>query len=124
MKKHILPLPAIVIAILLAISMSLYADDTEAPEGKWAGVDETVVEKFAEGAGRPARDPYINVGEGDMLLFCFLIAGAIGGFIGGYYFRILFKEDKKPVKNPPLPFPSEEGTRRGAPARAPNERTR
>ncbi|MDP6524809.1 MAG: hypothetical protein QGH15_11355 [Kiritimatiellia bacterium] len=98
MKKHALPLSCIVTAIVLAISIPLHADDAEEPEGKWSGVDETVVEKFAEEAGRPPRDPYINVGEGDMLLFCFLVAGVIGGFIGGYYFRVLFKEDKEPAK--------------------------
>ena len=54
-----------------------------------------MVEKFAEEAGRPARDPYINLGEGDMLLFCFLTAGAVGGFVCGYYFRALFKEGKR-----------------------------
>jgi hypothetical protein len=53
-------------------------------------VDETVVERFAEAAGRPAREPYINVEQGDLLLFAFLVAGAIGGFVAGYYFRALF----------------------------------
>jgi ABC-type cobalt transport system substrate-binding protein len=58
--------------------------------GKWSGVDETVVEKFAEQAGRPPREPLINTDQGDLLLFFFLVAGAVGGFVGGYYFRELF----------------------------------
>jgi ABC-type cobalt transport system substrate-binding protein len=64
-------------------------------EGQWPGVDESVVEKVAEEAGRPARDPYINTDQGDMLLFVFTVAGACGGFVAGYYFRELFsmKED-------------------------------
>lgn len=57
---------------------------------EWAGVDESVVEKFAEQAGRPAREPFINTDKGDLLLFVFLVGGAAGGFIGGYYFRELF----------------------------------
>ena len=57
---------------------------------KWAGVDEVVVEKFAEASGRPARAPYINTDKGDLLLFFFLVAGATGGFVGGYCFRDLF----------------------------------
>ncbi|MGD7652253.1 MAG: hypothetical protein ACQCXQ_03490 [Verrucomicrobiales bacterium] len=57
---------------------------------EWAGVDETVVEKYADAAGRPARDPYINTDQGDLLLFCFLVAGVAGGFVGGYCFRDLF----------------------------------
>ena len=56
----------------------------------WSGVDETVIEKFAEKAGRTARKPFINTDQGDLLLFVFLVAGIIGGFIGGYSFRILF----------------------------------
>ena len=59
-------------------------------ESKWPGVDETVVEKFAKQAGRPPREPFINTDQGDLLLFVFLMAGVIGGFVGGYYFRELF----------------------------------
>lgn len=56
----------------------------------WPGVDETVIEKFAEKAGRKAREPFINTEQGDLLLFVFLVAGIVGGFIGGYNFRVLF----------------------------------
>lgn len=56
----------------------------------WSGVDETVIEKFAEKAGRTAREPLINTDQGDLLLFVFLLAGIVGGFIGGYNFRVLF----------------------------------
>jgi len=56
----------------------------------WSGVDEVVIEKFAEKAGRSAREPFINTDQGDLLLFVFLVAGIVGGFIGGYNFRVLF----------------------------------
>ncbi len=56
----------------------------------WSGVDETVIERVAEKAGRPAREPFINTDQGDLLLLVFLVAGIFGGFIGGYYFRALF----------------------------------
>ncbi|HEG44212.1 MAG TPA: cobalt transporter [Phycisphaerales bacterium] len=59
------------------------------------GVDETVIEKFAEEAGREAKKPLIDMGEGDLLLMMFLAAGACGGFIGGYYYRVLFCEKKQ-----------------------------
>jgi len=58
--------------------------------GSWPGVDEAVIEKVAEKAGRPAREPLINTDQGDLLLFVFLLAGIVGGFIGGYHFRALF----------------------------------
>jgi len=63
--------------------------------GEWSGVDETVVEKFAEQANRPAHEPLINTDQGDLLLFLFLLAGAAGGFAGGYYFRELFPPKTK-----------------------------
>ncbi len=59
---------------------------------KWAGVDKTVVEKFAKSQGREAREPLINTGHGDLSLFLFLIAGAVGGFAAGYYWRMLIAE--------------------------------
>lgn len=60
------------------------------PPAPWPGIDETVIEKIAADAGCPAREPYINTDQGDLLLFLFLVAGAVGGFIAGYTFRGLF----------------------------------
>ncbi len=61
-------------------------------EGKWQGVDETVVEKIARVHHREARPPLIDVGQGDLLLFLFLAAGAAGGFVAGYYWRKLMEQ--------------------------------
>jgi len=76
-----------VLVLALAAVLTFFLGRKEA---KWPGVDETVVEKYAEEAGRPARKPYINTDQGDLLLFFFLIAGTVGGFVGGYCFRELF----------------------------------
>ena len=62
----------------------------------WQGLDD-VVEKVAAEAGHPAREPYINP-EGDLLLFLFLLAGVLGGFIIGFTFRGLFPK-RKPAAN-------------------------
>ncbi len=75
-----------VAAVFMALLMT---KDTQ-----WSGVDETVVEKFAEEAGREARDPYINTDQGDILLFVFLLAGVAGGFVLGYYYRDVFTDKK------------------------------
>ncbi len=64
---------------------------------KWRGVDETVVEKFAEDAGRTTREPYINTDQGDILLLVFLLAGVAGGFVLGYYYRDIFT-DKRAIE--------------------------
>jgi ABC-type cobalt transport system substrate-binding protein len=61
-------------------------------EEKWVGVDESVVEKMAKEYGREAREPLINTDQGDLLLFLFLLAGSIGGFVCGYYWRVIMEK--------------------------------
>jgi hypothetical protein len=62
---------------------------------KWSGVDESVIEKYAKEHGREAKEPLINTDQGDLLLFVFLLAGTIGGFAAGYYWRILLDQRSK-----------------------------
>lgn len=78
--------------VLLAFGLWLVLGNSSA---RWSGVDETVIEKFAEQANRPPREPLINVDQGDLPLFFFLVAGAAGGFAAGYYFRELFPPRSK-----------------------------
>ena len=81
---------------LLFAGVLLYGPiSTSGRTASWSGVDETVIEKFAEKAGRPAWKPFINTDQGDLLLFVFLLAGAAGGFAAGYWFRILFPPRRK-----------------------------
>jgi hypothetical protein len=61
---------------------------------KWPGIDEAVVNRIAREHGRDARKPLINTGEGDLQLFMFLMAGAVGGFVAGYYWRVLLEGKK------------------------------
>jgi len=64
-------------------------------EDKWQGVDEAVVQKIAREHGREASKPLIDTSEGDVQLFAFLIAGVVGGFGAGYYWRVLLEGKKK-----------------------------
>lgn len=84
------------ILILLIFLGFCGAEAAETP-GKWAGVDETVVEKYAREHGREPKPPVINTERGDLPLFLFLVSGAVGGFAAGYYWRMLTekKRDKK-----------------------------
>jgi len=66
----------------------------------WSGVDESVVEKIAKEHGREAVEPVINTDRGDLLLFVFLLAGAVGGFAAGYSWRMLTAE-KRPTREEP-----------------------
>ena len=74
-------------AILLPTLLFVYSFFTLAPR-PWTGVDEAVVERIAKEHGREAKPPLIN-SEGDLLLFVFLAAGAVGGFAAGYCWRKL-----------------------------------
>ncbi len=63
-------------------------------EGKWTGIDVSIVGKYAKKYGHPPRDPYINTDQGDLLLFVFTFFGLVGGIVIGYNFRKLFIEGK------------------------------
>jgi len=82
------------IAIIFLVIAGGIAFGAESEKEKWPGVDEAVVKKFAKDAGREASEPLFGM-EGDLMLFAFLVAGAAGGFTGGYYFRSIFPPRKK-----------------------------
>ena len=85
----------ILLSLIFACLLFAAADTPPGRAASWSGVDETVIEKFAEKAGRTAREPFINTDQGDLLLFVFLVAGIVGGFIGGYNFRVLFPPKRR-----------------------------
>jgi hypothetical protein len=83
------------VTTFFAVTMLIFSTFCLAPcalcQNNWSGVDETVVEKFAQERGREAREPIINTDQGDLLLFVFLLAGTAGGFAAGYYWRMLME---------------------------------
>lgn len=83
-----------IVVMLFFISVAL-AEKSE----KWQGIDESVVEKVAKEHGREAREPFINTDQGDLLLFVFLLAGTIGGFTAGYYWKELTGNKRQKAKN-------------------------
>jgi cobalt/nickel transport system permease protein len=74
--------------LLAALVITRFAWTEE--KGGWEGVDKTVVEKFAKSSGVEPSKPLIDTDRGDLLLFLFLLAGMVGGFVIGYNFRSLF----------------------------------
>ena len=78
---------ALIVSLFIIGTLSSAVMPAEA--AKWTGVDEAVVEKIAKEHGREASEPLINMEQGDLPLFLFLIAGAVGGFAAGYYWRTL-----------------------------------
>ncbi|WP_437297321.1 hypothetical protein [Sorangium sp. So ce426] len=75
-------------ALQLAASLWLAA----CGNASWDGVDEAVVRRVAEDAGRHDTGPLFAGLEGDLLLFAFLWAGLLAGFALGYFSRVLFVE--------------------------------
>ncbi|RJQ39048.1 MAG: cobalt ABC transporter permease [Nitrospiraceae bacterium] len=84
-------------ALLFFFSLQPSAFSAEKSE-KWQGVDESVIEKVAKEHGREAKEPFINTDQGDLLLFVFLLAGTIGGFAAGYYWKELTGNKGQKVK--------------------------
>jgi hypothetical protein len=68
---------------------------------KWPGVDEAVVNRIAREHGREDRPSWIPAAEGDLQLFMFLMAGTVGGFVAGYYWRVLLEGKKKRTDEEP-----------------------
>jgi ABC-type cobalt transport system substrate-binding protein len=93
-RKHGAIIKIALVCILLFVLFSSFAISSE----KWLGVDESVVEKIAKEHGREARAPFINTDQGDLLLFVFLLAGTVGGFVAGYYWRMLMNEKAEKTK--------------------------
>ena len=83
--KRILLFSLLVVLCLCVFKSPAFCEE----KGKWPGVDESVVEKYAKEHGREAAEPLINTDQGDLLLFVFLLAGTAGGFMAGYYWRVL-----------------------------------
>ncbi|MGZ3648452.1 MAG: energy-coupling factor ABC transporter permease [Syntrophales bacterium] len=81
---------ALLVAFFIIGGVLLAAIPAEA--AKWTGVDEAVVEKIAKEHGREAKEPLIDMEHGDLPLFLFLIAGTLGGFAAGYYWKTLLVE--------------------------------
>ncbi len=73
---------------------------TSEEEGKWVGIDVSIVGKYADKYGHPPRDPYINTDQGDLLLFVFTFFGLVGGIVIGYNFRKLFIEGTDKCDSP------------------------
>ena len=87
--------PPLKIFIFLPFFIACFLPTGSVCAGSWPGVDESVVEKIAGEHGHEAHKPLLDPGEGDLLLFVFLLAGALGGFVAGYCWRKLLVEDPR-----------------------------
>jgi len=85
-RNKILKIGFVLVVINFCIPMFAFCAE------KWTGVDESVVGKYAKEHGREKRKSFIDTDQGDLLLFVFLLAGVLGGFTAGYYWKVLISE--------------------------------
>lgn len=96
-KKVVLSyvLPCLLIMALLSLSLLIQkkmSENAPVEEQEWSGMDESIIEKYAEECGRAPSEPLIPVETGDLLLFLFAVGGFTSGAILGYNWRRLFAE--------------------------------
>jgi ABC-type cobalt transport system substrate-binding protein len=88
--------PGMLLHALLTIPLLLLLSAAVSPAAeKWQGIDDSVINKYAAEKGREPKAPLFNTDQGDLLLFVFLLAGAAGGFVAGYYWKTLISGGKK-----------------------------
>ncbi len=87
-RANVLSKVFLALLVIAGLSIVAYAKG-------YVGVDDKVIGKFAADAGKEPSPSLLSL-EGDLGLFVFLIAGAVGGFACGYFYRSLSskKEDK------------------------------
>lgn len=83
--------------VLCAVLLGGLAGGSLQAGEKWLGVDDAVVNKIAREHGREAQKSLIDTGQGDLQLFAFLLAGTVGGFVAGYYWRVLLEGRNNPA---------------------------
>jgi cobalt/nickel transport protein len=61
--------------------------------GQWPGVDEAVIGRFVDESGHRSP-PLFDWVRGDVLLFAFLVAGLLSGFVLGFFARSAFRREE------------------------------
>jgi cobalt/nickel transport system permease protein len=90
--KTVIVVAVMVVLSALALLPTILQAGAGTAKGGYVGIDESIMEARAEEAGRPARAPFINTDQGDILLFVFCVGGLVAGGLMGYLGRMLFVE--------------------------------
>jgi hypothetical protein len=86
----------ITIATLVVGTAWLILIRGHASSGRWPGMDEAVIGRFVNPSGSSSA-PLFDWLQGDMLLFAFLVAGLLAGFVLGFFARsTLGREERAP----------------------------
>lgn len=76
----------LIVIFCLIVPVTAYAGQN------WEGTDDLVDQKMTERAGVSAREPLIDISQGNLGLFLFAAGGFGAGAVVGYQWRKLFVE--------------------------------
>lgn len=76
----------LIVMFCLIVPVNVYAGQN------WEGTDDLVDQKMTEVAGVSAREPLIDISQGNLGLFLFAAGGFGAGAVAGYQWRKLFVE--------------------------------
>ena len=79
---------AVVFSLIFILAFPFTVLATE----KWKGTDDLVDQKMQKVTGVAAREPLIDISEGNLGLFIFAVGGFASGTLFGYQWRKLFSE--------------------------------
>ncbi|PKM81088.1 MAG: hypothetical protein CVU89_11145 [Firmicutes bacterium HGW-Firmicutes-14] len=80
------------IFLIIALAACLLFPVTARAEDKWQGTDDLVDRKMEELTGVAAREPLIDISQGNLGLFIFAAGGFAAGTLFGYQWRRIFGE--------------------------------
>lgn len=83
------------LATLSVCAAWAYLVSGRAATGEWAGVDEAVIGRFVDASGQRSP-PLFEWVRGDVLLFAFLMAGLLAGFVLGFFARSALGREEGP----------------------------
>lgn len=78
--------------IVLALLSSLFFSVPVDAGDKWQGTDDLVDRKMQEVTGVQAKEPLIDISQGNLGLFLFAAGGFAAGILFGYQWRKIFVE--------------------------------
>lgn len=78
--------------IVAAVLVLMFIPASVSAGEKWQGTDDLVDKKMNETAGVSAKEPFIDISQGNMGLFLFTAGGFAAGAVIGYQWRAMFGE--------------------------------
>lgn len=80
------------IVLIMAVVAAVWAPSAALAGQKWQGTDDVLDGKMQQITGVGAREPLIDITQGNLGLFLFATGGFAAGAVFGYQWRKIFRE--------------------------------